>query len=223
MACAGDDTVKILKNAAGVLSLGGTFAAGPYPVSVAAADLNRDGRIDLAVADREAPQVTVLLNDGTGQFAGKDVPLVPAGYGAFEPPTDVQVDGRWSLQCAGKWLNNDGAGNFTVSGSTTWGNATYSRIWLPGDAKTVYQGAAYRTTDSYNTSTVRVTSYSGVPMPKTGDITGDGWVDVVDLLTLADSWDKVRGETGFDPYCDLNKDGSVDLLDLLVLAENWGK
>ncbi len=55
-----------------------------------------------------------------------------------------------------------------------------------------------------------------------GDIDHDGNVDVVDLLTLADSWGKVRGQPGYDLTCDLDADGSVDVVDLLMLAENWG-
>ncbi len=58
--------------------------------------------------------------------------------------------------------------------------------------------------------------------PLLGDVDGDGHVDVVDLLYLADSWGKVAGETGFNPLCDFNADDSVDVSDLLMLADNWG-
>ncbi len=55
-----------------------------------------------------------------------------------------------------------------------------------------------------------------------GDINGDGHVDVVDLLTLAQAWGTIRGDAPYDPRSDLNSDGSVDVIDLLMLAENWG-
>ncbi len=54
-----------------------------------------------------------------------------------------------------------------------------------------------------------------------GDLDGDGHVDVVDLLTFADSWSKSTGDIGYDPACDFNSDGTVDTRDLLILAEHW--
>ncbi len=49
-----------------------------------------------------------------------------------------------------------------------------------------------------------------------GDITGDGVVDVLDLLELLSAW-------GPCPDCpeDLNGDGVVDVLDLLILLSEW--
>ena len=61
-----------------------------------------------------------------------------------------------------------------------------------------------------------------VPAAKPGDINGDGQVNVVDLLYLADSFGKNEANTGFLPYDDLNDDGNVDVADLLILAPFWG-
>ena len=46
-----------------------TYAAGDGPDSVAAADLNGDGKPDLAVANCDSDTVSVLLNNGNGTFA----------------------------------------------------------------------------------------------------------------------------------------------------------
>ncbi len=79
-------------------------------------------------------------------------------------------------------------------------------------------------TGSTNPASVVMNSAKGVTavFAIPGDIDGDGHVDIVDLLSLADSWDKAVGQEGFNPACDLNNDGSVDVMDLLMLAENWG-
>ena len=230
VACAADDTVKVLKNTHGVLSLAGTFEAGPYPVAVTAADLNGDGRIDLAVADREAPQVTVLLNDGTGRFVSKDVPLLAPGYTIFEPPVDVQLvdtngDGKIDIRCCGQTLLNDGTANFTITPSNTWANVVYAKAFLPGEPY-LFLGLSSRTVSSsgsYAPNTVTVTFQAPLPAnPVPGDITGDGHVNVVDLLTLVDSWGKAVDEAGFLPATDLNCDGRTDMLDLLIVVNNWG-
>src|SRR5689334_23199814 len=48
---------------------GSPFPAGPHPNDIAAGDFNRDGLLDLAIANHETPEVTLLLGDGKGGFA----------------------------------------------------------------------------------------------------------------------------------------------------------
>jgi hypothetical protein len=81
VANADSDTVSVFLNSStspGTLSFAtaATFTGGPIaPVGIVAADFNNDGFIDLAVADGNASSaantnyfVTVLVNDGTGNF-----------------------------------------------------------------------------------------------------------------------------------------------------------
>lgn len=55
-----------------------------------------------------------------------------------------------------------------------------------------------------------------------GDLNGNGHVNVVDLLILAESWAKSTGIPGFNPEADFNCDGTINSLDLTTLAGNWG-
>ncbi len=56
------------------------FAAGSTPDSIASADFDQDGDLDLAVANRDSSDVTVLVGDGTGAFtAVATVALAAAG------------------------------------------------------------------------------------------------------------------------------------------------
>ena len=55
-----------------------------------------------------------------------------------------------------------------------------------------------------------------------GDMTGDGHVDIADLLTLAGSWGSSLGQGGYTSRADLNGDNTVDVVDLLILADSWG-
>jgi len=68
----GDNTVTVLLgNGKGGFTAvpDSSFAVGSAPVSVAAADFNKDGKNDLAIANSGDNSVTVLLGTGTGGFA----------------------------------------------------------------------------------------------------------------------------------------------------------
>jgi predicted outer membrane repeat protein len=54
-----------------------------------------------------------------------------------------------------------------------------------------------------------------------GDVNGDGYVDVADLLFLVRSWGKSASQPGFDSRCDFDLDGRVSILDLLLLVNHW--
>ena len=49
-----------------------------------------------------------------------------------------------------------------------------------------------------------------------GDIGGDGYVDVSDLLTAIDQWGAIKSKA------DINMDGNVNVTELLIIVENWG-
>jgi len=49
-----------------------------------------------------------------------------------------------------------------------------------------------------------------------GDIGGDGYVDVSDLLAVIDQWGAAKSEA------DINMDGIVNVTDLLIVVGNWG-
>lgn len=57
--------------------------AGTLPVSVAAADFNGDGRIDLAVANFGSNSVSIFLNNGSGGFGA------PTDYAAGTNPSSI--------------------------------------------------------------------------------------------------------------------------------------
>jgi hypothetical protein len=66
-----------------------------------------------------------------------------------------------------------------------------------------------------------VTIAGAPPQPPAGDATGDGAVDVDDLIAVITGW----GPCGPGPsYCpaDLNGDGAVDVDDLLLVLLRWG-
>jgi hypothetical protein len=94
-------------------------AVGTGPVSVAAADLNGDGDRDLAVANRDSDNVTILRNNGAGNFAQSAASPEAAGDFPFSvAAADLEGDGDQDLAVANRdsdsvtILRNNGAGNF---------------------------------------------------------------------------------------------------------------
>src|SRR5262249_46004402 len=90
--------------------------AGSFPTSIAATDLNGDGKPDLAVAN--ITSVSVLLNQGNGTFAASvfyDVGMVSSAIAA----SDLNGDGKPDLAVGGRngvrVLLNQGNGTFAAS------------------------------------------------------------------------------------------------------------
>ena len=115
----------------------------------------------------------------------------------------VGPDGR--LQADPFWQARDAWSNMTVCGL-----ASQTLYKFKSKARN-----AVAVESAYSSLAIVTTSIAG-------DITGDGHVDMVDLLSLAGSWGKSTSQPGFDDRCDLNNDGVVDVVDLLCLADNWG-
>ncbi len=111
-------TSGVLEPPPGVLR----FAAGKAPGTVAIADLNGDGRLDIATANEHGGDASVLLGDGKGSFAPAPGSPFPAGHA----PNDIAVgdfnrDGRLDLAFANHdtqhltVLLGDGRGGFAAA------------------------------------------------------------------------------------------------------------
>ena len=99
-----------------------TLTVGGGPACVVAADVNGDGKIDLITANQNDGSLTVLTNDGLGNFTLK------TNIYAFSPScvvaTDMNGDGKIDLAIANSdngylgsvtILTNDGVGNFSTN------------------------------------------------------------------------------------------------------------
>jgi hypothetical protein len=187
---------------AGTAAAPSRFATGSAPGSVEVADLNGDGRPDLAVANEQSRNVTILLGDGRGGFT----PAQGSPFAAGPEPNDIAISD----------LNRDGKLDLAFANH----EAKYLTVLL-GDGRGRFAPAP----GSPFPVAVRPHTH-GVA---TGDLNGDGNLD---LLTDSWGDDQVAillgdGKGGFKPgpflavgkhpyqrvrIADVNGDGRADVI-----------
>jgi hypothetical protein len=95
--CPGGGVSILLGKGNGTFEPAVNYPAGEQPVSVVAADFNRDGNLDLAVANSLSNYVSILLGNGDGTFrAGPQNPALPTAAG-FVTVGDFNGDGKLDL------------------------------------------------------------------------------------------------------------------------------
>ncbi len=116
---------------------GGTYAApvplsaGGIPRSVLFTDVNKDGKIDIVVANESTANVSIMLGDGAGSFAAKKD--YQAGSGPYTvAATDFNADGNLDLIVCNyrdatlALLTGIGDGSFGTPKATSLGTAMVS-------------------------------------------------------------------------------------------------
>ncbi|WP_322647924.1 FG-GAP-like repeat-containing protein [Nostoc sp. ChiVER01] len=170
------------------------FSVGTSPFSVAVGDFNGDGKLDLAAANRDSNNVSVLLGNGSGSFA------TATNFSVGNNPISVRVgdfngDGKLDLAAANINGNNvsvllgDGSGNFATATNFSVGTSPISvRVGdFNGDGKLDLAAANI---DSNNVSVLlgngsgsfaTATNFSVGTNPRSvtvGDFNGDGKLDL---------------------------------------------
>lgn len=104
------------------------YLVGTHPTSVSVADVNKDGRDDLVVTNRESRNVSILLGDGSGEFtAGATVPV--GGGPQWSAAADLNKDGAADIITANRRSNTvsvlmgNGDGTFEAALDFTVGRA----------------------------------------------------------------------------------------------------
>lgn len=145
--------LRVMLNSDGLGSFGApaSYTIGSSPKSVALADFNLDGHLDVVTANSGSDDVSVLLNNGDGTLG------TAAGYGVGSTPyqvvaADFNADGYPDLAACkyngasvsvilNNQVQNDGTGTFSASNAGGIFSQPYSTqlidVDLDGDLDTV--------------------------------------------------------------------------------------
>lgn len=125
--------VAVLRNNGnGTFAAATNYPAGSSPWSVTAADLDGDGDLDLAVANSGGNDVSVVMNDGNGEFNGTVAHYTVGSVPVSVIAADLDGDGHQDLAAANQnsgtisVLRNDGHGIFGASSNFAAADMAYS-------------------------------------------------------------------------------------------------
>jgi hypothetical protein len=88
-----------------------------------------------------------------------------------------------------------------------------------GFTKGNYTISVYVSNETGSSGNLLVGGWVTVTIP--GDIDGNGWVNVLDAITLANSFGKSIGQAGFNPNADLDGNNVVNILEAIILANHF--
>lgn len=71
--------------------------------------------------------------------------------------------------------------------------------------------------------TARLGLALNVPIPPAGDVTGDGRVDLADLLRVINGFGARAGDAGFEDQLDIDGDEVVSVFDIITVVNDFGK
>lgn len=118
------------------------------------------------------------------------------------------------------WLvETDGSGN--IRWNITWGGTNFDYAY---SALQCYGGnlALTGATQSFgvgNADMLLVKLIVAYP----GDVTSDGIVDILDIVTVAAAFGTAYPAPGWNPNADINTDSAIDIIDIVIVASHFGE
>ena len=182
--CNGSTFSVLLGNGDGTFRPHTDFSAGVHPSSLASADFNGDGKLDLAISSALSGGVSVLLGNGDGTFQA------PGGYAASDPQSvildslivaDFNGDGKLDLAVGGSGVSvllGNGDGTFRAALNSP-GGAPLAAADFNGDGKLdLFAGGDVLLGNGDGTFSLFATYPTGTAAAA-ADLNGDGKPDLI--------------------------------------------
>jgi len=223
--------IVFLNDGSGFFVPAGDYQTGSVPIQVVAADLNGDGDVDLAVANRGAPlvpanTVSIFENNGDGTFAGQVVNPV-GGFPNSIFAGDFDGDGKPDLLVANSastsnsfsFLKNNGDSTFApqVEYGAGGRNATFV---FGGDL----DGDGDKEVVVTNSLENKISVFKNISIPLAnvlGDVNGDGFFTLTDIVAEFNCVFLGEGLPGEVERADINCNGLLNSADVVVLLNGY--
>ncbi|MEE9555071.1 MAG: FG-GAP-like repeat-containing protein [candidate division Zixibacteria bacterium] len=211
------------------------FPVGDGPYSIASGDLDRDGDLDLATANLTQGTLSILFNDGNGNFESGEQ-LTAGEYPSAVRIVDLNGDRDLDLICANMGSNsiytyiNDSNGNLSYYAQNNVGDSPNSvfcgdfdgdndidvvsaNTWSDNITVMYNDGAAnFITTWEYPVGSGPFSVYAG-------DLTGNGAVDLVTANSGSNDISFMMLVAGCEYYItgDFNNSGAFNVVDIISM------
>jgi hypothetical protein len=198
----------LVGDGAGNFTLASSPVVGTNPFAIAAGDFNKDGNLDLAVANYGSQTISILLGDGTGNFTLASSP--GAGNPYAMAVGDFNGDGNLDLAVTNYFgdsvsiLLGDATGNFTLASTPAAGSNPVGVVAgdFNGDGKldlaviNLYGPASILLGDGTGNFTLFSSPDVGVYPQRValGDFNGDGILDLAVPNYYADTVSILLGD-----------------------------
>ena len=161
--------------------------------------------------------ITAISSSKTavGQEQKVNITIIVQNQGWDAETTSVTLYGNTTVLSS--FPNIPLAGRNQVTLNFTWQTASFDKAKYVINAKAT---AIPGETDNRDNTLV----YSKtVAITITGDVSGDGTVDIYDAIVLANAYSSVPTSSNWNGNADINSDNVVDIYDAIILANNYGK
>jgi hypothetical protein len=204
------------------------------PTGTPIAHNTTDGSITVGTLDLTVTSI-IVINNGCSIYAND---TYADGITPYYVPVNVTIQntgsmnaGSFNVSLAAYSFNSsraDGYGELRVTSLTAGGSLTlqFTTVFHPTHFGyynlTATVDVHNEVVESNKTNNVLVYS-PRAQVTIIGDINGDGVVNILDAVAIAQAWHATSSNSWWNIKADINHDGTVDIFDGTRLTLNWGK